>query len=100
MARSTKQVRGALAPLALLVTIAGTVIALILVCDILFVVFNANPTNTIVSHMHSWGKTLVGPFAGLFTPKNPKQRIAINWGIAAAVYFVVARLVARLLNAL
>jgi hypothetical protein len=100
VARSTKQVRGALGPLALLVTVAGTVVALILLCDILFVVFNANPTNTIVSHMHSWGRALVGPFAGLFTPRNPKQRIAINWGIAAAVYFVASRLVARLLSAL
>lgn len=100
MAGTTRPLRGALAPLAVAVTVAGAVIAGILFADILFVVFSANPHNTIVAHMHDWGKTLAGPFDGLFNPKSPKQQIAINWGIAAVVYLAAARLVARLLNAL
>jgi hypothetical protein len=84
--------------LASLVDLIVSVIAIIIVAGILFVVLDANKDNSIVSHVHDWAKWLVGPFDGLFTPKNHKVEIAVNWGIALVVYLFVGRLIARLLR--
>ena len=43
------------------------------------------------------GKFLVGPFDGLFTMDDAKWELAVNWGIAAALWLVAGALVARLL---
>jgi len=43
-------------------------------------------------------KTLVGPFKDLFTIKNPKVSVTVNWGLAALVYFVVGSIIARILR--
>ena len=40
---------------------------------------------------------LAGPFDGLFTLDSNKAEKAVNWGIAAVVWYAVARLIARLL---
>jgi hypothetical protein len=58
----------------------------------------ANPSNTIVSSVHDAAKFLVGPFDGIFKPKDHRLAVAIDWGLAAAVYLVVGRLIARLLR--
>jgi hypothetical protein len=84
--------------LAALVDLIVAVVCVIIVVGILFVVLDANTGNSIVHHVHDWAKWLVGPFDKLFTPKNHKLEIAINWGIALAVYFVVGRLIASLLR--
>jgi hypothetical protein len=76
--------------------IAWGVVALI-VAGILLVVFEANPSNDIVSHVNDWASTLVGPFKDLFSIKNHKTNIAVNWGIAAVVYLIAGSLVARLI---
>ncbi len=84
--------------LAALVDLIVAVVCVIIVVGILFVVLDANMSNSIVHHIHDWAKWLVGPFDKLFTPKNHKLEIAINWGIALAVYFFVGRLIASLLR--
>lgn len=84
--------------LAALVDLIVAVVCVIIVVGILFVVLDANPTNSIVHHVLDWAKWLVGPFDRLFTPKNHKLEIAINWGIALAVYFFIGRLIASLLR--
>jgi hypothetical protein len=76
----------------------ASVVVLIIVAAILLVVFNANPANSIVSEVHSWGHWLAGPFDGMFSFKNPKDAIAVNWGIAAVVYVLVAALIALLIG--
>jgi L-asparagine transporter-like permease len=77
--------------------VAGIVV-LIIVAAILLAVFNANPANSIVSEVHSWGHWLAGPFDGMFSFKNPKDAIAVNWGIAAVVYLLVAGIIALLIG--
>jgi hypothetical protein len=73
-----------------------SVVVLIIVAGILLVMLKANPTNTIVSDVHGWAHWLAGPFDGMFSPRNARTAIAVNWGIAAVVYLFVGELIARL----
>ena len=83
--------------IARLIRFAGLVVAGILVAGILLIVFEANPSNSIVEAVTDAAKWLAGPFHDLFSLDKRKTRIAVNWGIAAAVYFFVASLIATLI---
>jgi hypothetical protein len=84
--------------LARIVQLVAGVVVLIIVAGILLVVLKANPTNTVVSDVHSWARSLAGPFDGIFSFRNAHTAIAVNWGIAAVVYLLVAGLITRLLG--
>jgi hypothetical protein len=84
--------------LARVVHLVVSVVVLIIVAGILLVVLKANPTNTIVSDVHGWAPSLVGPFDGIFSFHNAHVAIAVNWGIAAVVYLIVGGLIARLIG--
>jgi hypothetical protein len=75
-----------------------SIVVLIIVAGILLVVFDANADNTIVSHVHDWAQTLAGPFDGMFTLDSADGTIAVNWGIAAAVYLLAGAMVLRLIG--
>ena len=97
MARSRRDRGGNVAgALASIVGVVFAVIALIIVLGIVFTLFDANKANTIVTHVLRAARDLVGPFDGLFTPKDPKRAILVNWGLAALIYLVVGGLVSRL----
>ena len=85
------------AALARLVMLAAAVVAAIVVIGILLVVLGANQSNTLVDAAMDAARWLAGPFRDLFTFDSHKTTIAVNWGIAAVVYFAVGRLIARLL---
>jgi hypothetical protein len=89
---------GAGAILARIIWLVAVLVALVIALGIAFVVLKANMGNSIVSSIHDAAKFLVGPFDGIFKPKDHRLAIAINWGIAIVVYLFVARLVARLLQ--
>ena len=80
------------------VALVTGIVAAVIVLGILFVVLEANPQNTIVDFITDVGKKLVGPFDGLFNLKGRKLDIAVNWGIAAAVWFIAGRILASLLR--
>jgi hypothetical protein len=84
--------------LARLVSLVAGVLALILVTGILLVVLEANRDNTVVDAVLDAARFLAGPFDGMFKPDGRELRVAINWGIAAAIYLVVGGLIARLLR--
>jgi hypothetical protein len=86
--------------LARVVNLVVSVVVLTIVAGILLVVLKANPTNTVVSDVHSWARarSLVGPFDGMFSFHNARVAIAVNWGIAAVVYLLVGGLIARLIS--
>lgn len=84
--------------LATIVDVITALVTIVIVLGILFVLLNANAKNSIVKDVHDVAKFLVGPFDGLFTPKDRKLGIAVNWGIAAAVYLLIGRLIASLLR--
>jgi hypothetical protein len=83
--------------LARLIRVIAFVVAAVIVAAILLFVLGANAHNTIVSDIHDVGRTLVGPFKGLFSVGGAKVTMAVNWGIAALVYLVLGHLVARLI---
>jgi hypothetical protein len=77
---------------------AGTIAATILVIYILLVVFKATPSNDVVKGFRHVATPLAWIFKGLFTPHNPRAKVAVNYGVAAVVYFAVARIVVRVLG--
>jgi cell division protein FtsX len=85
------------ASIARALTLAATAVALILVAGILLVVLEANRSNEIVQVVRDAATFLAGPFDGLFTLDDNKTEIAVNWGIAAVVWFALGRLLARLI---
>lgn len=85
------------ASLARFITLLATVVALVLVLGIVLVVLEANRSNDLVQAVRDAASFLAGPFDGLFTLDSNKAEKAVNWGIAAVVWFAVGRLIARLL---
>jgi hypothetical protein len=79
------------------VTLVAAAVAAVLVLGIVLVVLEANRSNDIVQVVRDAAQFLAGPFDGLFTFERNKVEIAVNWGIAAVVWFVLGRLIARLL---
>src|SRR5689334_19648909 len=83
--------------IARMVKLATAVVVGVIVAGILCHLLGANASNGIVSAIYDAARFLVGPFHGLFTLKDAKAEIAVNWGIAAVVYAVVGALIARAL---
>ena len=76
--------------------IAG-IVALILVAGILLVVLDANTSNSIVKAVHDAASWLAGPFKSLFNFSSHKTEVAVNWGLAAVVWYAIGHFIARLL---
>jgi hypothetical protein len=85
------------ASLARAVILAGTAVALILVAGIVLIALEANRSNDVVQVVRDAASFLAGPFDGMFTLDSNKVEKAVNWGIAAVVWYALARLIARLL---
>lgn len=73
-------------------------VVLIIVAGILLALLRANSTNGVVSEVHGWGRWLVGPFNGMFSFHRTRVGVAVNWGIAAAVYVLAGGLLSRLIG--
>jgi hypothetical protein len=93
VAVGVRRVRDSVAAAVRLVT---GLIALLIVIGIAFVVLKANKDNSIVNWVHDAAKFFVGPFDGMFEPKDHKLAVGINWGIAAALYAFVGSVIAGL----
>jgi hypothetical protein len=96
-ARRYQNAAVARASLARFFILLGTAIAAVLVLGIVLVVLEANTSNDIVQAVRDAARFLAGPFDGLFTLDSNKAEKAVNWGIAAVVWYGLARLIARLL---
>jgi hypothetical protein len=79
------------------VLLVATAVALVLILGIVLVVLEANRSNDIVQAVRDAASFLAGPFDGLFTLDSNKAEKAVNWGIAAVVWYAVGRVIARLL---
>jgi multisubunit Na+/H+ antiporter MnhG subunit len=77
---------------------ATTVAVGIIVIGILLHVLNANFSNGLVSAINDAAKWLVQPFHDAFHMRKPKTTIAVNWGLAAAVYLIAGSFIARMLS--
>jgi hypothetical protein len=85
------------ASLARVVILIATGVALVLVLGIVLVVLEASRSNDIVQVVRDAATFLAGPFDGLFKLDKTKVETAVNWGIAAVVWYLLGRLIARLL---
>jgi hypothetical protein len=83
--------------LARAVYLAATAVALILVAGIVLVALEANRSNDIVQLIRDAAAFLAGPFDGMFTVDSNKVEKAVNWGIAAVVWYALGRLIGRVL---
>lgn len=88
---------GARVAVARVITAVASVVAAIIVAAIVLHLLNANPSNSIVDAIHQAGSWLSSPFHNLFSPKDGDLRMALNWGLAALVYLIVARVIARVI---
>lgn len=95
--RSVTPIRSGRFALARIVGLAGAAVAIAIVAGILLVVLEANPSNGVVELVTDVARWLSGPFHGLFDLDSNKWQVAVNWGLAAVVYYAIARLVVRLL---
>ncbi len=77
----------------------GYGVAFVIAIGIALVVLDANESADLVDGWLDVSRFLVGPFDDIFDLERGKEhlQIAINWGIAALVYFAVSLLLARLL---
>ncbi len=91
-------VKSAGTALARAIELAGTAVTLVLLAGIALVLLKANNGNDIVHAIRSAADFLAGPFNGMFELDNPRTSIAINWGIAAAVYYAAARVIAGFIS--
>jgi archaellum component FlaG (FlaF/FlaG flagellin family) len=83
--------------IARLIRLVALAVAAVIVAAIVLRLLSANPANSIVKDLHDAGQTLAGPFKNLFSIKNPKTAMAVNWGIAAVVYVIVGGFLASLI---
>ena len=88
-----------MAMLARIVGLAAAVVCGIIAVAAVLILLDASTTNSIVSTVRDWGRTLAGPFDGLFHLDSAKWTVVLNYGIAIVVYSIVAGLVVRLLLA-
>jgi hypothetical protein len=77
--------------LAYLIDVVLATVAILILAGIVLVAVEASRDNWFVSALHDTAKFLAGPFDGMFEPSDRKLGIAINWGIAIAVYVFAGR---------
>ncbi|HEX8104182.1 MAG TPA: hypothetical protein VF533_16305 [Solirubrobacteraceae bacterium] len=79
------------------VGLVTAVVAGIIVVGILLVLLEASKGNDLVGVVLDAARWLTTPFHGIFDLSSAKWQTALNWGLAALVYTLVGRLIARLL---
>lgn len=79
-------------------SIASAVFAIVLALYIVFVVFDANTQNPLVTFVAGLADGLVVFFRDLFTPEDKRIGVLVNYGLAAVFWLVVGRVVIALLR--
>ncbi|MGW5413746.1 hypothetical protein [Actinomadura geliboluensis] len=99
-ARAAGARRRAVGALATAVSVVTTVVVAVLAVHIVFVAFEANTANDIVRWFGDRATDLCWQFKDVFQPANHKADVAVNYGLAAAVYLVIGRIVVGLVRRL
>jgi len=81
-----------------IVSLITTVVVGLIVLGIVLVLLKANRDNAIVDWLVGAGQFLAEPFDDIFQPDGRKARVAINWGLAAALYAIAGSLIVRALR--
>jgi hypothetical protein len=80
------------------IVVAAVIVAIILAVHVVFVVFEANNANSLVTTINDWADTLAWKFRDVFTPDNAKTAALVNYGLAAVIYLIAGRIVAGLIR--
>ena len=83
--------------IATVVRVVCSVIAAVIVVHAIFVFFEANPANPLVSFASGWREDFGWFTVNLFTPSDPKIAEAINAALAAVIWVVVGSLLSKLI---
>jgi hypothetical protein len=97
-ARGRRVGRRGLWGVARVVSLTTSVVVGLIVIGIVLVLLEANRDNAIVGWLLDAAAWLAGPFDNVFSMDSRKERIAVNYGLAAVVYAVLGGLIARLLR--
>jgi hypothetical protein len=82
---------------ATIVRVGCSVIAALIVAHAVFVLFEANPANPLVTFTAGWRDTFGWFTKDLFAPSDPKIAEAINDGLAALIWVVAGSLLSKLI---
>ena len=85
-------------PVSALVWLAAWAAALTLLAGMGLTWTEANTGNDLVQNILDAGRWLATPFADVFTNADPDKRLYANWCLAAAVYYVLGRILAWLIR--
>ena len=90
-----------MARLAGVIAMLGMAVAFVIAIGIALVVLDAKESDDIVSVWLDVARWLTDPFHGMFDLERGKEHLqtAINWGIGALAYWLVAMLLARVIRA-
>lgn len=71
-------------------------LGLVLVLAIILILAPANEDNSIVSFIQDLAEQVAGPFKDVFTVEDDEREKIVNYGLAAAVYFLLGSLITKL----
>jgi hypothetical protein len=77
------------------IELLGTAVVLVLLAGIALVLLKANRTNDIVEAIRDAADWLATPFNDMFELDSRRGTIAVNWAVAAVVYYAVSRILAH-----
>ncbi len=97
---ATNAGRRAARALATAVSVLTTIVVAVLSLHIVFVAFEANTANEIVSTTADWAQDLAWQFRDIFQPADPKIEVGVNYGLAALAYLIIGRIVVGLIRRL
>ena len=83
--------------IATVVRVVCSIIAAVIVVHAIFVFFEANPANPLVSFARGWREDFGWFTVDLFTPSDPKIAEAINAALAAVIWVVAGNLISKLI---
>jgi hypothetical protein len=97
-ARGARATRRGMWGIARIVSLITAVVVGLIVVGIVLVLVEANRNNEIVDWLVGAAGWLAEPFDNVFSLDGRKERITVNYGLAALVYALVGGLIARLLR--
>ena len=81
-----------------LLRVIGLAIVTVIVVHILLVLLDANPENTFAKLVREIAEYFSLGLTNLFLPADPKLAIALNFGVAALIWFLITAVVVRLVR--
>src|ERR671918_350366 len=84
--------------IARIVSLVTSVVVGLIVIGIVLVLLEATRDTAVVDWLVGAAGWLAEPFDNVFSMDSRKERIAVNYGLAAVVYALVGGLIARLLR--